>query len=122
MSQNKKTTDVDAQIALTQRQLMQQMQEAVRQYDELNPKDRLVLRLVTSVMDLEKEVHALHAARIGWTAEVQILQERVGTMEEEIRILTHKISKGDFPNLIEKFLITAKKEKIAAENNKRKKK
>lgn len=97
------TRDVLTEYAQMQQKMLKQMKESVEEYDQYNPKDRLILRLTATVSELTSEVNALYGAKTAWMVEIEELRNRLEDAEKKIMSLERKITTNVLDNELTKF-------------------
>lgn len=101
--------DLMQRFAEAQRRVTEQMEESARKYSQHDPKDRLIVRLVGAVADIDREVMELRAAKAGWVLEMEELRQRLEEAEEKIATLVNKLGSNDLTAALNEHLTTPKK-------------
>lgn len=91
-----------------------QLEQALELYDEMDPKDRLIMHLMSTVNGLEQMVYELRASRTGWATEIDTIRERLDNMDTQIKELRRTVSQpmgntAEVEKIVKSFVKTSKK-------------
>ena len=66
--------------------------------------ERIIVRIVTKIADLEDQVTKLTGTRIGLMVEIEDMQQRLDDLEIKCAIVSKKFDQSSFPSLLDEFL------------------
>lgn len=66
--------------------------------------EQMVIRIVTKIADLDDQITGLVGIKVGLTAEIEDMQQRLGDLEIKCAIISKKFDQSSFPSLLDEFI------------------
>lgn len=79
--------------------------------------EKVIVRIIAKIADLDDQITGLVGIRVGLTAEIEDMQQRLGDLETKCAIISKKLDQSSFPSLLDEF-IKAKRTKKAIQKQK----
>ena len=77
--------------------------------------ERVVIRIITKIADLDDQVTRLTGTKIGLMVEIEDMQQRLGDLEIKCAIISKKFDQSSFPSLLDEFIKAKRMERKTPE-------